>query len=85
MIVSGWLRSVFPLGLALTGPGVPGLVTVIVVETLLIISMGVFNPISATERRDHRLRHPAARHPAPAARPDAHAGPERAGRAAPDR
>jgi MFS family permease len=50
MIVSGWLRSVFPLGLALTRPGVPGLLTVIVVETLLIVSVGVFNPISATER-----------------------------------
>ncbi|NVI91691.1 MFS transporter [Actinomadura sp. BRA 177] len=50
MIVSGWLRSVFPLGLALTRPGVPGLLTVIAVETLLIVSVGVFNPISATER-----------------------------------
>ncbi|MEU8343733.1 MFS transporter [Spirillospora sp. NPDC048832] len=58
MLVSGWLRSVFPLGLALTGPGVPGLVTVIVVETLIIVSMGVFNPIAATERLE---RAPAGR------------------------
>ncbi|WP_235854388.1 MFS transporter [Nonomuraea aridisoli] len=50
MTVSGWLRSVFPLGLALTQPGVPGLITVIVVEGLLITCMGVFNPIYATER-----------------------------------
>ncbi|WP_422735037.1 MFS transporter [Micromonospora sp. WMMD729] len=50
MILSGWLRSVFPLGLALVQPGVPGLLTVIVVEGLLITCMGVFNPISATER-----------------------------------
>ncbi|WP_433111928.1 MFS transporter [Micromonospora sp. CA-246542] len=50
MIVSGWLRSVFPLGLALVQPGVPGLVTVIIVEGLLITCMGVFNPIYATER-----------------------------------
>ncbi|MFI5924702.1 MFS transporter [Micromonospora sp. NPDC051543] len=50
MIVFGWLRSVFPLGLALVQPGVPGLVTVIVVEGLLITCMGVFNPIYATER-----------------------------------
>ncbi len=112
MIVSGWLRSLFPLGLAFTGPGVHGLLTVIVVEGLLITCMGVFNPICATERlrrtpadhaaqvlstwsvgsrlvqaalmvswgaprhphqparRDHRLRRPAARHAAPAARPD---------------
>ncbi|WP_086662590.1 MFS transporter [Lentzea kentuckyensis] len=50
MAVSGWLRSVFPLGLAFVQPGVPGLVTVIVVEGLLITCMGVFNPIYATER-----------------------------------
>ncbi|MFJ2032507.1 hypothetical protein [Streptosporangium sp. NPDC087985] len=50
MIASGWLRSIFPLGLALTRPGIPGLLTVIIVETLLITSMGIFNPINATER-----------------------------------
>ncbi|WP_031083338.1 MFS transporter [Streptomyces sp. NRRL WC-3549] len=50
MAVSGWLRSLFPLGLALVRPGVPGLLTVIVVEGLLITCMGVFNPIYATER-----------------------------------
>ncbi|MFG1884125.1 MFS transporter [Micromonospora sp. NPDC049102] len=50
MIVSGWLRSVFPLGLSFVQPGIPGLVTVIVVEGLLITCMGVFNPIYATER-----------------------------------
>jgi hypothetical protein len=50
MIVSGWLRSTFPLGLALTRPGIPGLLTVIVVEALLITCMGIFNPINATER-----------------------------------
>lgn len=46
----GWLRSIFPLGLAFIGPGLAGLVTVIVVEALLITCMGVFNPILATER-----------------------------------
>ncbi len=50
LVVAGWLRSVFPLGLAFTRPGLPGLLTVIVVEGLLIACMGVFNPISATER-----------------------------------
>lgn len=50
MIVSGWLRSLFPLGLAFTQPGIPGLLTVIIVEGLLITSMGIFNPIYATER-----------------------------------
>jgi MFS family permease len=50
MVVTGWLRSVFPLGLAFTQPGLPGLLTVIIVEGLLIVCMGIFNPISATER-----------------------------------
>jgi len=50
MAVSGWLRSLFPLGLACVRPGVPGLLTVIVVEGLLITCMGIFNPIYATER-----------------------------------
>lgn len=50
MIVSGWLRAWFPLGLVFIQPGLPGLLTVIVVEALLITCMGVFNPITATER-----------------------------------
>ncbi|WP_411150719.1 MFS transporter [Streptomyces sp. A30] len=50
MIVSGWLRSLFPLGLAFVRPGIPGLLTVIIVEGLLITCMGIFNPIYATER-----------------------------------
>ncbi|MDA3629358.1 MFS transporter [Saccharopolyspora sp. WRP15-2] len=50
MTATGWLRSIFPLGLAFIQPGVPGLLTVIVVEGLLIACMGIFNPINATER-----------------------------------
>ncbi|MFI8992862.1 MFS transporter [Streptomyces sp. NPDC053542] len=50
MIVSGWLRSLFPLGLAFVRPGISGLLTVIVVEGLLITCMGIYNPIYATER-----------------------------------
>ncbi|AFU01807.1 MFS transporter [Nocardia brasiliensis] len=61
MLVSGWLRSVFPLGLAFVQPGIPGLLTVIGVEALLIACMGVFNPLYATARlrrtpRDHAAR-----------------------------
>ena len=60
MMVSGWLRSLFPLGLAFTRPGIPGLLTVIVVEGLLITCMGVFTPIYATERlRRTRAGHAA--------------------------
>ncbi|MFC8298294.1 MFS transporter [Micromonospora orduensis] len=61
MIVSGWLRSLFPLGLAFVGPGIPGLVTVILVEALLITSMGIFNPIYATERLHRVPIHQTAR------------------------
>ena len=50
LVASGRLRAIFPIGLALVGPGIPGLITVIIVEALLITSAGVFNPISATER-----------------------------------
>ncbi|MEU5827837.1 MFS transporter [Micromonospora tulbaghiae] len=50
MTVSGWLRSIVPLGLAFTHPGTTGLLTVIAVESVLITCMGVFNPIYATER-----------------------------------
>jgi MFS family permease len=61
LIVTGWLRSIFPLGLAVTRPGLPGLLTVIVVEGLLIICMGIFNPISATERLQRAPAGQAAR------------------------
>ncbi|WP_217238435.1 MFS transporter [Streptomyces sp. AC555_RSS877] len=57
MIVSGWLRSVFPLGLAFVRPGVPGLLTVIIVEGLLITCMGIFNPVYATERLQRTPAH----------------------------
>jgi MFS family permease len=60
MIVSGWLRSLFPLGLAFVRPGVPGLLTVILVEGLLITCMGIFNPIYATERLQRAPAHHAA-------------------------
>ncbi len=50
MTVSGWLRSLFPLGLAFIHPGITGLLTMIIVEGLLITCMGIFNPIYATER-----------------------------------
>lgn len=61
MMITGWLRSLFPLGLAFVGPGAPGLLTVVLVEALLITCMGVFNPINATERlqripADHAAR-----------------------------
>ncbi|WP_280402203.1 hypothetical protein [Nocardia carnea] len=61
MTVSGWLRSLFPLGLAFVQPGLPGLLTVIVVEALLITCMGVFTPIYAAERLQRTPADHAAR------------------------
>ncbi|MGI5286317.1 MFS transporter [Nonomuraea polychroma] len=61
MTVSGWLRSLFPLGLAFIHPGITGLLTVIIIESLLIICMGVFNPIYATERLQRTPADQAAR------------------------
>jgi MFS family permease len=61
MVVTGTLRALFPIGLAFTGPGVGGVLTVIVVEALLITCMGVFNPIYATERLHRTPAHQAAR------------------------
>lgn len=59
--ISGWSRALCPLGLACVQPGIPGLLIVIGVEGLLIMGMGVFNPVHATIRlrrtsRDHAAR-----------------------------
>ncbi|GAA2758874.1 MFS transporter [Actinopolymorpha rutila] len=48
--VFGALRCVWPLGLVLVGPGLPGLVVVIAVELVLIVCCSLFNPVSATYR-----------------------------------
>lgn len=50
LVVSGSLRAVWPVGLALTMPGTAGVVLVVGVELALITCMGVFNPLFATER-----------------------------------
>ncbi|QYX79260.1 MFS transporter [Streptomyces akebiae] len=48
--VAGTLRACWPLGLAFVGAGPAGLVLVMVVEFGLIICIGVFNPVLATQR-----------------------------------
>ncbi|MFD8142178.1 MFS transporter [Streptomyces sp. NPDC059708] len=53
LAASGTLRALWPVGLALTGPGTGGLLLVMGVEFGLILCCGVFNPLSAT----YRLRH----------------------------
>ncbi|TDB83314.1 MFS transporter, partial [Actinomadura sp. KC216] len=50
MLVSGVLRVCWPVGLAFIGPGIWGLVLVMVVEVGLITSVGVFNPVFAAHR-----------------------------------
>ncbi|HEX3404481.1 MAG TPA: MFS transporter [Acetobacteraceae bacterium] len=50
MLAAGTLRACWPFGLALIGPGIGGLLLVILVEFGLIICIGVFNPVFATYR-----------------------------------
>ncbi|MCH5675538.1 MFS transporter [Streptomyces gilvus] len=50
LLVSGWLRACWPIGLAFVGPGTAGLVLVMVVELGVITSCAVFNPVYSTIR-----------------------------------
>ncbi|WP_409062575.1 MFS transporter [Streptomyces sp. SYP-A7185] len=53
LLTAGTLRACWLLGLAFVGPGLAGLVLVVVVEFGLIACSGVFNPVFATYRLDH--------------------------------
>ncbi|HEY4368866.1 MAG TPA: MFS transporter [Steroidobacteraceae bacterium] len=48
MITAGTLRACWSLGLAFIGPGIAGIVLVIVVQFGLVTCMGVFSPVFAT-------------------------------------
>jgi MFS family permease len=50
LLIAGTARSCFPLGLAFTFPGLPGLAYFVVVQTGLIIFMGLYTPVYATYR-----------------------------------
>ncbi|HEY3956148.1 MAG TPA: MFS transporter [Streptosporangiaceae bacterium] len=50
MLAVGWLRAIWPVGMAFIQPGVAGVVLVIVVQMGLITCMGVYNPVLATYR-----------------------------------
>jgi MFS family permease len=50
VLVAGTLAACWPVGLAFIGPGVPGLVLVMVVEFGLITCISVYNPVLATRR-----------------------------------
>ncbi|WP_309114297.1 MFS transporter [Saccharothrix sp.] len=53
LLVAGWLRVCWPIGLAFVQPGTGGLALVIAVQFALVTCMGVFNPVFATSRLDH--------------------------------
>ncbi|MCX5532632.1 MFS transporter [Streptomyces sp. NBC_00006] len=50
LLVSGSVRACWPIGLAFVGPGVAGMLVVVVVEFGLITCCAVFNPVMAAER-----------------------------------
>uniref|UniRef100_A0AAU2VLS8 MFS transporter n=1 Tax=Streptomyces sp. NBC_00008 TaxID=2903610 RepID=A0AAU2VLS8_9ACTN len=53
MTASGALRACWPVGLAFVGPGVPGMVLIILVQLGLVTCCALFNPLLATYRLDH--------------------------------
>jgi MFS family permease len=57
----GTLRAVWLIGLAFVRPGVVGLVTVMVVELAIIISMSLYMPVLATYRLEHTPKDRIAR------------------------
>ncbi|MEU8620679.1 MFS transporter [Streptomyces sp. NPDC048623] len=61
LLVSGTLRTIWPVGLALVGPGVPGMALVMVLQFALILCIGVFNPLFATRRLERTPQRVAAR------------------------
>ncbi|RLK58955.1 MFS transporter [Actinokineospora cianjurensis] len=50
LLAAGVLRVCWPVGLAFVGPGLAGLLLVVVVEFGLIACVGVFTPLAATYR-----------------------------------
>ncbi|RMI30318.1 MFS transporter [Nocardia stercoris] len=57
----GTLRVIPLLGLAFVPPGIAGLLTVIVVELAIIVSMSLYNPVSATYRLEQTATDRVAR------------------------
>lgn len=61
LLVSGVLRAVWLVGLALAPVGVAGLVLIVVVEGALLGAAGVFNPVFGAYRMDQTPDHVMAR------------------------
>jgi MFS family permease len=52
LLAAGRLRVCWPLGLAFVGPGLPGLLLVMILELGVITCCAVYNPVLATYRLD---------------------------------
>jgi MFS family permease len=61
MLVSGTLRVGWPIGLAFTPAGTPGLLLVMGLQFGLVTSMGIFNPLYATYRLEQTAPERVAR------------------------
>ena len=59
--VAGVLRSCWLIGLVFVRPGLPGLLTVMVVEFLIIVNMSLYSPVLATYRLEHTTADRVAR------------------------
>ncbi|MEV7216237.1 MFS transporter [Kitasatospora cineracea] len=57
----GTLRAVWLIGLAFVRPGLPGLLTVIVVELAIVVHMSLYTPVLATHRLERTPTHLLAR------------------------
>jgi hypothetical protein len=61
LLVTGWLRVCWPIGLAFVGPGAAGVLLVIVLQLGLVTCLGVFNPVYATYRLEQTAKDRVAR------------------------
>ncbi|MGH3266479.1 MAG: MFS transporter [Trebonia sp.] len=61
MIGASTLSACWPVWLAFVGPGTAGLALVLGLQFMLVLCMGVSNPVSATYKLDHTEKHLVAR------------------------
>ncbi|WP_308287226.1 MFS transporter [Actinomadura parmotrematis] len=61
MLATGTVRTLWPVGLALVGPGAAGLALVMGVELALITCMGIFTPLLAAARLERTPQDRVAR------------------------
>jgi MFS family permease len=61
MLGSSTLSACWPVGLAFIGRGAAGLALLVGLQFMLVLCMGVSNPVSATYKLDHTEKHLVAR------------------------